>query len=402
MQDIFVGRQPIFDRDLRVYAYELLFRAGHDNQAGFIDGDQATSKVISNAIVEFGLDDIVGDRLAFLNLTRGFLTGTLDIPLPRERLVLEILEDIEPDQTVIDSVKALREQGYSLALDDFLYRDTLKPLIPFCDIIKIDIMPMDEAQIREHVELLKDYPAKLLAEKVETQAEYEFCHALGFDYFQGYFLARPEVVKGKEITPNGLASVRLLAQLQDPEITPGQLEELISQDVGLSYKLLRYINSAFFALPKPIESIRQAVVYLGLQALKTWATLLVLTGTEDKPSELLKLALQRAKLCELLARAAGDGRADTYFTVGLFSSIEALIEIPLADILPNMPFSDDVKSALLEHCGPFGEALQCALALEQADWNQTRFHDLTPAQITAAYVEAAKWADASSQTLQSS
>lgn len=399
MQDIFIGRQPIFDRSLKVVAYELLFRSGDANAATIVDGDQATSRVISNAIIEFGLDEIVGNRLAFLNLTRGFLTGAVDIPLPRDRLVLEILEDIDADDDVVAGVQELKKSGYTLALDDFLYRDTLKPLIPFCDIIKIDIMPMDEQQIREHVELLKAYPVKLLAEKVETSAEYDFCHELGFDYFQGYFLSRPEIVKGKEITPNGLATVRLLAQLQDPEITAEKLEELISQDVGLSFKLLRYINSAFFSFPRNIESIRQAIVYLGMQALKTWATLLVFAGVEDKPHELMTLAMQRAKMCELLAEKAGQKDAEKYFTVGLFSAVEALLEIPLQDILNSLPFSDDIKQALMEQRGPYGEALKCVFAFEQANWQDAQYRSLATSQVSQAYVEATKWADESVRAL---
>ncbi len=399
MQDIFIGRQPIFDRNLKVYAYELLFRSGNANRAQIIDGDQATSKVISNAFIEFGLDEIVGNRLAFLNLTRSFLTGGVDIPLPRDRLVLEILEDITPDDSIIQGVEKLKQGGYKLALDDFLYREELKPLIPFCEIIKIDIMPMDEQQIREHVELLKQYPVKLLAEKVETSAEYDFCHDLGFDYFQGYFLSHPEIVKGKEITPNGLATVRLLAQLQDPEITAEKLEGLISQDVGLSFKLLRYINSAFFSFSKSIESIRQAVVYLGTSALKTWATLLVFSGVEDKPHELMTLAMQRAKMCELLAENAKQKNAETYFTVGLFSAVEALLEIPLKDILNNLPFSSEVKTALIEQRGPYGEALKCVLAFEQANWQDARYDNLATTQISEAYVSATKWADASVSAL---
>ncbi|WP_297526887.1 EAL and HDOD domain-containing protein [Thiohalobacter sp.] len=393
MQNIYLGRQPIFDRDLEVYAYELLFRAGETNAAGEIDGDQATSRVIANTFIELGLDEIVGPRRAFLNLTRDFLVSDWPLNFPRDRVVLEILEDIEPDDEVLAAVGRLRQEGFLIALDDFLFHERLRPLVELADLIKIDLMALEDGQLEEHVAALRGYPARLLAEKIETRDEFEQCKALGFDYFQGYFLSRPNIIQGREIPPNGLATVRLLARLQDPEVGAAELETLIGQDVGLSYKLLRYINSAFFALPKTVESIRQAVIYLGNQAIKTWATLLVFAGVEDRPHELMTTAMLRARMCQLLAERTGQPHADTYFTVGLFSALEALLEAPLESVLEALPLSEDVRRALLERQGPYGAALDCVLAYERAEWAQVRCGKLPPAEITETYLEAARWAD---------
>jgi c-di-GMP-related signal transduction protein len=258
MSDIYIGRQPIYDRKLGVYAYELLFRAASDNSAKFTDGDQATSDVIVNTFLEIGLDNIVGDRLAFINLTRAFFVGEHTISLPRDRVVLELLEDIEADEEVVSSVKRLSEQGYSIALDDFIYHESLQPLVQLADIVKIDIMAMDRDEIREHVKALRQHPLRLVAEKVETQEEHDYCMELGFDYFQGYFLAQPKVIQGRRLPNNRLAILKLLSRLQDPEITTKQLEELIAQDVAFSYRILRYVNSAAYAPPRKIESIHQA------------------------------------------------------------------------------------------------------------------------------------------------
>lgn len=399
MQDIFIGRQSIYDRNLNVYAYELLFRGGVDNYANVVDGDRATSKVINNAFIEIGLEQIVGKHLAFINLTRSFLTNDWQLPFPKERIVLEVLEDIEPDAEVISAVRELRQSGHMLALDDFIYNEKLRPLIEHADIIKIDLMGIPADQLIDHINHLRDYPVKLLAEKVETLEQFEHCRDLGFDYFQGYFLSRPQVISGKEAPSSGLATVQLLAKLQDPEVTPRELESLITQDLGLSYKLLRYINSAFFALPKKIDSIRQAVVYLGNRTIKTWATLMVFCGVEDKPNDLMNTAMLRAKMCQLLAEKAREPEPETFFTAGLFSALEALLSMPLDQILNALPLSDDLKRALLGHEGVIGEALHCVLAYELTQWDKARFKGLAPGDITEAYVEATKWADDTTQLL---
>ena len=302
MDDIFIGRQPIYDRDLSVYAYELLFRAAPDNTARFSDGDQATSNVIVNTFMEIGLDNIVGQRLAFINLTRSFLVEQDNICLPRERVVLELLEHIEPDAEVIEGIKRLAAQGYAIALDDFVYHDALQPLVQLADIVKVDVMAQQRDEIRSQVHKLRQHPLKLLAEKVETRDEFDFCRDLGFDYFQGYFFAQPQVLRGQRLPNNRLAILHLLSRLQDPNITPSELEELIVQDVTFSYRILRYVNSAAFSLARKIESVHQAVVILGQQTIKTWTTLLAMSQVDNKPTELVITAMVRGKMAEALAK----------------------------------------------------------------------------------------------------
>lgn len=402
MQDIFIGRQPIFDRDLNVFAYELLFRSGTRNHAGEFDGDQATSQVIVNAFIEIGLEQIVGPHPAFINLTRSFVTSVTPLPFPKDRVVLELLEDIRPDAEVVSGVRNLAAQGYVIALDDFVFNENLKPLIEHAQIVKIDLMTLSREELAEHVRLLNGYDVKLLAEKIETQEEFEHCKALGFSYFQGYFLSRPNIVQSTQLPPNRLAVLQLLAKLQDPQSDATDIEALIGQDVALSYKLLRYINSAFFAFPKKIESIRQAVVYLGMQSIKTWVSLLVVAGLGNKPAELVTQAMQRAKMCELLAKTAKRPNADSYFTVGLFSLLEALMDTPLEKILASLPFTDDIRRALLEQEGPYGEALSCAIAYEKGDFMRARFDRLAPSQMTDTYLASARWADDSANAIGSS
>jgi EAL and modified HD-GYP domain-containing signal transduction protein len=394
MSDIYVGRQPIYDRELSVYAYELLFRAASDNSANFTDGDKATSDVIVNTFLEIGLDNIVGNRLAFINLTRAFFVGEHTISLPRDRVVLELLEDIEADEEVVNSVKRLSEQGYSIALDDFIYHESLQPLVQLADIVKIDIMALNRDEIREHVEALRQHPLRLVAEKVETQEEHDYCMELGFDYFQGYFFAQPKVIRGQRLPNNRLAILKLLSRLQDPEITTKQLEELIAQDVAFSYRILRYVNSAAYAPPRKIESIQQAVVRLGLQTIKSWTALLAMSQVDNKPAELVVTAMIRGKMAEEMAKALDAEQPDSFFTVGLFSALDALMDNSMEEILTQLPLADHIAEALLHKGGGLhGEVLNCVLAYERGEWENLGCSQLGTHRIRTCYLDAVQWAN---------
>jgi c-di-GMP-related signal transduction protein len=400
MSDIYIGRQPIYDRALNVYAYELLFRAASDNRADFIDGDQATTDVIVNTFLEIGLDNIVGNHPAFINLTRAFFVGEHTISLPRNRVVLELLEDIDADDEVIAGVRRLSELGYTIALDDFIYHESLQPLVDLSHIVKIDLTKLDREGVREHVQQLRHYPLRLVAEKVETQDDFDFCRSLGFDYFQGYFFAQPKIIRGQRLPNNRLAILKLLSRLQDPNITPKQLDELIAQDVAFSYRILRYVNSASLALPRKIESIHQAVVILGLQTIKSWTTLLAMSQVDNKPAELVVTAMVRAKMAEGLARAIHADQPESFFTVGLFSALDALMDNSMEEILTQLPLADHIAEALLHHRGLHGDILDCVLAYERGRWeNLGCSSQLGTHKIRDCYLEALQWASEVCQQL---
>lgn len=392
MPNAFLARQPIYDRKLEVFGYELLFRSGVTGHAEFADADQATSQVMLNVFMEIGLENIVGDRVAFFNLTRSFITGQYTLPFPPDKGCLEILEDIKVDAELIEAVRHLSAQGYRIALDDFIYNESLRPLIKLADIIKIDVLALDRAELKQHVTLLRKFGIKLLAEKVETQDDYAFCRDLGFHYYQGYFFCKPNIISGSRMPADRLIALRLLAGLQNPDISVTELEVLVGQDVAMTYKLLRCINSAFYSLPRKVESIRQAIVMLGSQWLKTWVSLMVLANIDDKPPELMMTAMVRAKMCELLAIAAAQKGPDKFFIVGMFSVLDALMDRPLEELLKSLPLADDVSNALLNHEGPIGKTLKCVLAYDHGDWDKVHCPVLSASEVTQAYLDSIAWA----------
>ncbi len=394
MGDIFIARQPIFDRDMNLYAYELLFRGKGDAvNANVIDGDQATSSVILNAFVDIGIDNLVGPHIAFINLTRLFISNPDLVVASHNQLVLEVLEDIDPNEQILATLRTLKDKGHTIALDDFVYHNKFEPFIELADIVKLEVMTAEREQIRRDVERLKPYGIRLLAEKVETHDDFEFLKSLEFDYFQGYFFAKPAVVQGKSITANQLAILELIAKVNNPEADITELTQLIGNDVSLSHKVLKFINSPMSGLRAEVDSIQQAVVLLGLDTIKNWVTLLALATGSDKPGELTTTALVRARCCELLARHSKLNQPEVFFTVGLFSALDALMDRPLPELLRELPLSDMARSALLEHQGLAGRALKCTLAMERGDFSMIEFESLGMAELADVYLQAIQWSD---------
>ena len=393
---IFIGRQPIFNSKLKVVGYELLFRSGTVDAFDGRDSNAATSQVINNALMEIGLDEIVGDVPAYINFTKDLLVNGVAELLPEDRVVLEVLETVSVDQELIDGIKKLVAAGYIIALDDFTYSDEWIPLIELAHIIKIDVMMHSTEDVRKQLEHLKGCKAKLLAEKIETQDEYDELKDEGFDYFQGYFFSKPIVLNAQELSSDNVSLLRLLAELQSPNVEITDIEKLISQNISLSYKLFRYINSAAFAVKAEITSIKQIVVYFGIQRLKDWVSLMALTGNQDKPTELIHTGLVRAKMCELIAEETDVDDKDSYFVVSLFSILDALLDQSLDIILKQLPLDEHINLALLESEGERGRALSCSISCEKCDWEGISFPSISLTRLSDMYQEATSW---SRQTL---
>ncbi len=400
MQDIYIGRQPIYDSKLHVVAYELLFRAGEENQAMVVDGDSATTNVIINALTEIGMDELVGNRRAFINLTHDHILQMAKQPLPemKDRLVLEVLEDIRAEDEIIAAVKKLASEGFTIALDDFIYHESLQPLVDISDIIKIDLTAISKAELEAHVKKLANGKRRLLAEKVETAEEYQHCQQLGFDYYQGYYFSKPSIVKGKSLPANKMTIVKLLARLSDDDSSTEELATTITQDVTMSVRVLRYINSAQFNLGREVDSIQQAIMMLGRTTIRNLATLVVMSQIPDKPHELLIISMIRAKMAENIARLV-KAETEACFTTGLFSIIDTLMDQKMDVLLQDLPLAENIRRALSKREGELGNILACVLAYESGDWNNAHYDDLSIDDIRNCYLEALQWATANEALL---
>jgi EAL and modified HD-GYP domain-containing signal transduction protein len=391
MSDFIIGRQQIFDQKLDTYAYELLFRSKNLNLSDKDEAAQATNQIITDSILELGLKNLVGPHKAFINFTTQNILEKTPLNLPKDRIVIEVLENVAIDLRVINNLREFSQQGYTIALDDFVFADEWKPLLEFANIIKLDVMELGESGTREVVNKLKPYRLRLLAEKVETHEEFQYLRDLGFDYFQGFFFNKPNTVSGKRLGVNQTAAIRLLSIINDPNVDFDELSKTISQDIGLSYKLLHYINSAFFALPGKIESIQQAVLYLGLQEVKRWSNILTLASLSEKSEAALQNALIRGKMCELLGKLIGE-KGDHFFLIGLLSSLDCLLNMPIEKALQQLPLAEDILPSIVYKQGVTGEALDCVIDYEHWNFSSMAFRNLEQKLIGEAYIESINWA----------
>lgn len=400
MADLFIGRQPIYDENLNVVAYELLFRSGEANAANVTDGDSATTDVLLNAITEIGIEQLVGGHRAFINLTHNHVLQMAEKPFHeiKDRLVLEVLEDIKAEQSVVDAITSLAKKGFKIALDDFIYDESLQPLVDIADIIKIDLMALNREGLDEQVKILKDGNRKLLAEKVETEEEYEHCKQLGFNYFQGYYFSKPQIIKGQKLPANKLAAMELLSTLQDPDSSIEDLVTTISHDITMSVRVLRYLNSAQFGMGKEVESIQKAILMLGRSTIRNLANLVAMSKVEGKPHELIITSMVRARMAENIANRV-DSDKDISFTTGLLSIIDSLMNQDMETLTNSLPLPENIKTALLHHEGELGKILKCVLSYELGDWDNAIYGDLTIDEVRDSYLDAIEWATRSATLL---
>lgn len=393
-----VARQPIYDSKLHILAHELLYRASAGHDAAIIkDARAASLSVIMNACLEIGLDHLVGAKPAYVNFPKELLVGDepLPLPLPPERIVVEVLEDVSADREVMNSIATLRRHGHLVALDDFSFEHSDAALLNLADIVKIDVMNLDSNQLEQTCKALQPRNLLLIAEKIETLAQFEHCRRLGFRGFQGFFLRRPETFASKRVPTNRMAILQIMASLQDPQVSISDLESLVGCDTATSYRILRCINSSYYNLPRPINSLREAIVILGLDQLRRLCALVMLAGFDDRPGQLLIDAMILARMCELLAQHAGVRDSSPYFITGLFSVLDALVAQPLADALSELPLAASITRALLQGEGDLGAALACARHYTLGDWDNVQFKELSIQQIRSTYVQALRWAEES-------
>lgn len=394
--NVLLAKQPIYNKNLELFAYELLYRPSDPDECIDWDGDAATAKLLLNALLDVGLPAVTGGKKSFVNFTRNNL---LAMPAFDPRfIVIEVLETVEPDASVVKALRAAADAGFTIALDDFSYDDKWLPLLELAHIVKVDVMEHHQNESRALLcEKLRPFDVKLLAEKVETYAVFEECRRLGFDYFQGYFFSRPQVVVGGSLSANRAVLLQLLADLQSSSISLEELESSVLRDVSLSVKVLRLCNSLHYGSRLPINSVRQAILLIGIDALRKWASIISLSSLSDKPAYLLSFALTRARTMELLAASAGLGPADSYFTVGVFSLVDAFFDRPKEELLASLPFDEQIRTAILAGAGTHGLLLDTVRAHEMGRWDTIPWpvletHGMHPGSLSDAYRRAAQWA----------
>ena len=394
MNEVLLARQPILDGDLTAVGYELLYREAGSDHANVRDDELATARVSLRAITEISLDRLVDARRAWINVTREFVLGGFAENIPPDRVVLELLEDQLVDDALIDALARLRTGGYQVALDDFTLTPDIEPLLPKVDIVKLDLRALGAEGLTRLAHDLSRHPLTLVAEKLEDHADFEVALAAGCHLFQGYFFCRPEIIEGTSVAPNKLALLKLAADVQDPAVDLAALDRVISTDVALSYRLLRYINSAYFSLRQPVSSVMQAVAMLGIDNVRGWTTMMILAQIGGKPRELFITALVRARFCQL-AGEDQDSPASELFALGLFSVVDALTDRPMSSVMQSLPFPPEMRDALINRTGR-GRLLDCVSAMEEGEFRRAR---TLVATAPDHYLEALAWTNETAQHL---
>ncbi len=403
----YAARQPILDLNKKLYAYELLFRDSINNVFPDIDGDVATSKMVEASKFNMGIADFTANKPAFINFTLETLSKGYPEMLSPDELVVEILETIKPGKRLLALCKDLFEKGYTLALDDYEHKTVWKHFYPYVKIIKIDWQNSTLDEIKEIIAAVADQPhIELLAEKVETYEEYNQAVELGCVLFQGFFFAKPEMMKTKTLTPSQMAMAELLYETSKAELDLAGITAVFERDVSLSYKLLRYANSAMFKRRNEISSIKQALVTLGSIELKRFMGLMFASNVNpDKPSELINSAMARAKFCELAANNIKNNvDSSKAFLTGLLSLIDAILDEDIESVLAKLPLAQEIKDSLLTREGDIAQLIQLVEFIEHAQWDESTATmeklGLTKELVVKDYNDAITWADEQSQFLQ--
>jgi EAL and modified HD-GYP domain-containing signal transduction protein len=392
--EVFVARQPIYDASMAVVAYELLYRASPSSRSAQIsDPGGATLEVIAGAALEIGLDRLAGGLPVHINFPQELLAKLPELPLQAARVVIEVLEDVRATPQVLQGIRTLRTRGHRIALDDYSPQVSDPRLLEVADIVKLEVTHPPADELTRLARDLRAAGLELIAENVESNEDFERCIALGFHGFQGNFLQQPETFGARRVPVSRLGALRLAASLQSEDFSLDDVERLLSQDVSLSYRVLRCINSSYYNLPRKIDSIRQAIIILGLDTLRQLCGLLCLQGLDERPPSLIVQAMTRGRMCEQLGKLGGTRDAGAFFITGLFSLLNALLGIPTRKVVEELPLTPAIARALVAGEGPLGAALQCTRAYERGVWDHAVYADLAPHLIRAAYVDALFWAE---------
>jgi c-di-GMP-related signal transduction protein len=395
--NVYIARQPIFDPSNAIFGYELLFRQNDANHFIEMDDDVATAELIYNSFLVFGIDNITDGTMAFINFSKSLVESDFIELLPKARIVVEILERGKATTATCDACKKFRDMGYTLAVDDFILDEDNQPLLDLIDIVKVEF---PSVSLENQAALIKKYKrrVKFLAEKIETREEYAAAIKLGYDLFQGYFFSKPSMMNSKDIGFINTNLIRIIEELNLPNPSYKKISDIIQMDLGLSYKLLRLVNSAYISPRFEIKSIQQALNFLGTREMYQWISLMMLKDVHNpENSEIIKQSLVRGKLMSLLCYETNhDATMTEYFFTGIFSLMDVILNKSLNDILKGLPLTDRVRQALLGEKNKLREMLEYVASYEKGEWEKLKDHPITTAinadRFLNLYVDALKWA----------
>ena len=395
--DVYIARQPIFDSHMNIFGYELLYRQSKENYFVEMDDDQATSELIINSFLIFGLDDLTDGTKALINFSKDMINSEVPYLLPKENVIFEILERKDATQATVEACEKLSAMGYKLALDDFVMDDSFLPLVDKVDIIKVEYPSVSYEDQKEFISKYRKNPKiKFLAEKIETREEYQKAVEIGYDYFQGYFFSKPAVVNTKEIVSLNTSLISILNELKSTEPSYNMITEIIQSDLGLTYKLLKLANSAFMGARNKINSIHQALTYVGIKEINQWVSLMMVKQMQNvENAEMIKLSFIRGKFMESIVTELNYVNGSEYFFTGVFSFIDVLMNKPMELVLKGLPFSYDVKQALLGENNEIGQILNFVIDFEEAKWSKAAdifpLSTISSRRIMELYMESLKW-----------
>lgn len=397
--DVFVARQPIFDKHKQVIAYELLYRNGSKNYFDpSIQTSKATSILLMNTYLSIGIENLIENNLASINFDQKLIESDIPLLLDKNKVVLELQGNIIPSKTFIEKVKFLKSKGYIIALDDFRIDCPYKELIDICDVIKVDFLDNTKNEIKDIYNKYRNEKKRLVAKKVETYSEFDWAKNIGFDYFQGYFFSKPVIFKNKGIKDNALNYIRILNELNKDEPSYSNICNIIEQDVNITYKLLKLVNSKF-ALREEIDSVNHALTLLGLKEIEKWISLIMIQDLgKDRPHELIKMSLFRSKFGELLAKnSIYKNKEHEMILLGLLSVIDVILQQPIDKILTTLPLTQDIKNTLTGKESAFTDIYKLMLLYENASWNDISTYanqiKIYFYKLPKIYFEAVKWTD---------
>jgi EAL and modified HD-GYP domain-containing signal transduction protein len=385
--DVLLARQSILDKNHSIFGFEMLYRGSNFDASDAKNNLKVTSELLTNICTCVIEEKFNANHPMFINVDERFIQSPSFFPSPTDRIILELLEAVPATPNVLSKIKELTRQGFEFALDDYIFDSERTKFLPLVSIVKIDMLACSFEDVQSKVDQLKKYPAKLLAEKIESFEMFDKCVDLGFDLFQGYYLEKPKIIKGTKVPVNKEVTLRLLSELTRPNIAINEVADLIVCDPRLAMKIILLVNSSLFSFVREVNDVQEAVIMLGIDAVKRWAMILLLVSESEQPIEIFRILLCRAKTLELYAEAMNESKPSNYFSLGLFSGIDAVLGIGMDSVVGSLPLSHELKVALTESSGNMGQVLTSLKQLEKGEQLKTLF------SLKEYYWKGLRWAD---------